>query len=178
MTNIAVFGSAFDPPTLGHKDALDSVMASPEKFDKVLLVPSYAHAFGKRMTDYSSRVAMLTLFVKDLADHRIEVCDIEQQISTDQRPVYSYDLLTHLSQHAYPDAKITFVMGPDNLANWHKFYKSDEIEKQWQIFVVPQRQPIRSTLVRDAIARGCDISGYVTPSVAKYINDNVLYLPR
>ena len=133
MTNIAVFGSAFDPPTLGHKDAIDSIITSPEEFDKILLVPAYSHAFGKQMTDYAARVSMLNLFTQDLADARIEVCDIEPQICQPQKAVYTYDLLNHLSQSVFPDCKLTFVMGPDNLENWSKFYKSSEIEKRWQI---------------------------------------------
>lgn len=178
MTNIAVFGSAFDPPTLGHKDAIDSIMASPEKFDKILLVPSYSHAFGKHMTEYSHRVEMLTLFTEDLHDTRVITCDIEPQISQQQKPVYTYDVLMHINQHLYPESKITFVMGPDNLVNWNKFYKSDEIEKRWHIFVVPQRQAIRSTLVRDAVSKKGGISRYVTANVAKYIQLNSLYSPR
>lgn len=178
MTNIAVFGSAFDPPTLGHADAIDSIMESPEKFDKILLVPSYSHAFGKQMTEYSHRIEMLNVFTKDLRDSRVATCDIEPQLSQQNKAVYTFDVLSHLSEKVYPQSNLTFVMGPDNSDNWHKFYRSSEIEKRWQLFVVPQRRAIRSTLVRDAVASKSDISRYVTPNVADYIAKNKLYLPR
>jgi len=178
MSNIAIFGSAFDPPTLGHADAINSIMGSSEKFDKVLLVPSYTHAFGKQMTEYAKRVEMLNSFTQDLQDSKVVSCDIEQRISQQNKPVYTFDVLSYLSEKVYPESKLTFVMGPDNSDNWHKFYKSSEIEQRWHIFVVPQRQAIRSTLVRKAVANKSDIRGYVTPNVADYIVKNNLYLPR
>ncbi|MDF4536048.1 nicotinate-nicotinamide nucleotide adenylyltransferase, partial [Vibrio parahaemolyticus] len=51
MKKIAVFGSAFNPPTLGHKSIIDSL----GHFDLILLVPSIAHAWGKTMLDYELR---------------------------------------------------------------------------------------------------------------------------
>ncbi|MEF1220429.1 nicotinate-nicotinamide nucleotide adenylyltransferase, partial [Photobacterium damselae] len=45
---IAIFGSAFNPPTLGHLSVLERL----SQFDKVLVLPSYAHAWGKVMLDY------------------------------------------------------------------------------------------------------------------------------
>lgn len=178
MQNIAVFGSAFDPPTLGHQDAIDSIMANEKHFDKVLLVPSYSHAFGKQMTSYEDRLEMLNLFKKDLDNNRIEIADIEPQLQQSEKPVYTYDVLEFLQNTFYPKVELTFVMGPDNLANWHKFHKFEEIERRWSILSVPQRQPVRSTLVRENIAKGININPFVTARVAKYITQQKLYLPR
>ena len=44
--NVAIFGSAFDPPTLGHADAVQFLLET-KKFDQVWLVPSFRHAFAK-----------------------------------------------------------------------------------------------------------------------------------
>ncbi len=48
MKKIAIFGSAFNPPSLGHKSVIESL----SHFDLVLLEPSIAHAWGKNMLDY------------------------------------------------------------------------------------------------------------------------------
>ena len=48
---LAVFGSAFNPPSLGHRSVLERL----SQFDKVLLLPNYQHAWGKVMLDYDAR---------------------------------------------------------------------------------------------------------------------------
>lgn len=41
---IAIIGSAFNPPHLGHKDIIEP---SYKDYDEILLIPSYRHVFGK-----------------------------------------------------------------------------------------------------------------------------------
>mgnify|MGYP001464596592 CR=1 FL=1 len=72
-------------------------------------------------------------------------------------------------------SKSSFVIGPDNKANWPKFYKAQEIEEKWHVLVVPERQSIRSTMVREALAEGNAATSLITPSVADYINRHNLY---
>lgn len=172
--NIAVFGSAFNPPTRGHEDAIQNVLAS-NNIDKVLLVPSYKHAFSKRMLDYSLRVKMLEYFVDDLADKRIQALLVEHIIASSGNPIYTYDLLSHLQRHTYKDANIHFVIGPDNEKNWGSFYKAAEIKERWSLLVVPERKQIRSTLVRELLRKGVDIDDLVTPSVKTFIEAHKLY---
>ncbi|HIB77351.1 MAG TPA: hypothetical protein EYO58_06995 [Flavobacteriales bacterium] len=45
MTVIAVFGSAFNPPHLGHMDVVRQCLSH---VDQVLIVPSARHPFGKK----------------------------------------------------------------------------------------------------------------------------------
>ena len=62
MKKIAIFGSAFNPPSLGHKSVIESL----SHFDLVLLEPSIAHAWGKNMLDYPTRCKMVDAFIKDM----------------------------------------------------------------------------------------------------------------
>lgn len=172
---IAVFGSAFNPPTLGHEDAINSVLSQQPPFDKVLLVPSYQHAFGKTMLPYSQRVQLLDKFVAGLTDPRVELCAIEDKIALPQKPVYTYDVLDYLQREVYPKANLTFIIGPDNLKNWHKFYRADEVLARWQRLVVPEHKDIRSSYVREAIAKGENIEQWVPKSVSDYIMEHQLY---
>ena len=64
MTKIAVFGSAFNPPSLGHKSVIDSL----SHFDLVLLVPSISHAWGKQMLSYEIRCELIDAFIRHCND--------------------------------------------------------------------------------------------------------------
>lgn len=170
---IAVFGSAFNPPTLGHADAI-KFLQETYNFDEIWLVPSYKHAFSKAMLDYDLRVSMLHEFTTDLDNESIKPFAIENKIALGDKPVFTWDLLSYL-QNKYQQYQFSFVMGPDNKANWHKFHKAQEIQQNWQLIVVPERQKIRSSIVRSAIENNTDISELVTPSVAGFIANRYLY---
>ncbi len=172
---IAIFGSAFNPPTLGHCDAINYVLE--QGYEQVWLVPSFQHAFGKQMLCYEARLNLLNAFQEDLANPAVKVCAVEQHIARDEQPVYTWDVLNHLQQ-THPESEFAFVIGPDNQVNWHKFYKADEITQRWQVIAVPERQAIRSTLVRQAINENRPIAQLVTPSVANLIITKKHYRPN
>lgn len=46
---LAVYGGAFDPPHPGHESVIRRALLCAER---VALVPSHRHAFGKRMGDF------------------------------------------------------------------------------------------------------------------------------
>jgi len=174
--NIAVFGSAFNPPTRGHQDAIEYALKHESAFDAVVLVPAFKHAFAKHMADYGIRLHMLELFVQDINDDRVKALSIEHQIQKSSvSPVYTFDVLSFIQQNVYPEAKLSFVMGPDNKANWHRFYKAQEIEKTWPLIEVPERIAIRSTSVRERINANLEINTMVTARVASYLKDTGLY---
>ncbi|MEO0340916.1 MAG: nicotinate-nicotinamide nucleotide adenylyltransferase [Bacteroidota bacterium] len=173
---VAIFGSAFNPPTKGHRDAVASLLEVERSFDEVLLIPSYTHAFGKSMLDYDLRIEMLKTFVDDLAIEKVKAFPIEHKLAKNDLPVYTYDLLEHLQAHYFPKDQLSFAIGPDNQLNWDKFYKADEIKAQWSLTVVPERQPIRSTLVRNCLQSGQSIEELVTPSVNRLIKEKGLYV--
>lgn len=172
---IAIFGSAFNPPTLGHEDAVRYVLENDRNIRTVFLVPSYKHAFAKQMADYETRIEMLNAFERDLGDKRVQVRAIEHTIASPEKPVYTYDLLTHIQCKIASCDKLCFIIGPDNALNWDKFYKAEEIKNQWELIVVPERKTIRSTMVRQQLNNGENVAHLVTPSVCDYLEKNPVY---
>lgn len=172
--SIAIFGSAFNPPTKGHADAINYLLQERE-FNQIYLVPSYSHAFAKQMLDYSIRTELLDAFVSDLQLANVNALAVEHEIATPDTPVYTYDLLNYLSETRFKDAKLTFVIGPDNQANWHKFYKSNEIIDNWGLCVVPERIKVRSSLVRSALTHQEPVSDMLTHTVEQIISRKQLY---
>lgn len=160
MEKIAVFGSAFNPPSLGHKSVIDSL----DHFDRILLVPSISHAWGKDMLDYETRCQLIEAFIEDIGSSKVTLCKIEQELVTPGNSVTTFAVLTKVEE-IFPQADITFVIGPDNLLNFDKFYKSAEILQRWSIMVCPEKIPVRSTEIRRRLSDNAEISDLTTPSV-------------
>lgn len=155
---VAVFGGSFDPPTLGHQSVIEQVIT---KVDQIVLVPSLAHAFGKKLTTLSDRLNMLNLFITDLLEqhpnlkNKIQVLNIEPELIHlhSSGYVYTYDVLEKIEK-IYPTAEISFIIGPD-LANptiFNRFYRANDIIQKWSIIIAEQMLSIRSTVVRNFIA--------------------------
>lgn len=169
---IAVFGSAFDPPTLGHLDVIKQCL---DVFDEVWLVPSYSHAFGKQMSHYFHRVEMTRAFVKDINMASVKMIDCESDIKAiSNEPIYSLDLLNYLC-YQYIGHQYSLIIGPDNHAAFDKFYESDQLKTKFPPFIAKERLKIRSTKVRNVVNKGLSINKYVTGNVANYIHKENLY---
>lgn len=177
---IGIFGSAFNPPTLGHKDAITQ---ATQDCNKILLVPSASHAFGKTMLPYELRYRMLMGFIQDIQPDvscKLEVCDIEHQMLNEgMTPIYTFDVMDRLESELNT-TKLAFIMGPDNAnpKTWQKFYKHQEIDARWKKIICDEQAPIRSTLLRDKIAdRASDqeLLTFTTPSVVNLIRAERLY---
>ena len=183
MQRIGIFGSAFDPPTLGHLDVLHQ--AAPV-FDKILLVPSAAHAFSKKSQPFSVRTDLLQAFCKDVSGLccQVEVCLLEADLlaANSNKPVYTYDLLKALQKN-YPKDELWFIRGPDNATQetWQRFYRYLDIEQRWSIFTADENTPVRSSKLRSLLnqldGEACtkELAKFVTPSVLKFIVEQNLY---
>ena len=148
QVRLGVFGSAFDPPTLGHLDVLQQAAGCHQR---ILLVPSVFHAFDKKPLPFERRLQMLQCFINDAKIAcPLEICTLENELLARNpgRPVYTYDLMTALAKQ-YQD-EISFIRGPDNARPevWQRFYRWQDIEAQWPIFTAQQRVDVRSSDVR------------------------------
>ncbi|OEE20479.1 nicotinate-nicotinamide nucleotide adenylyltransferase [Vibrio cyclitrophicus ZF205] len=170
MEKIAIFGSAFNPPSLGHKSVIDSLA----HFDKILLVPSIAHAWGKEMLDFDTRCQLVEAFISDLLLDQVELSLVEKGLFTPGESVTTYAVLSQL-QKQHPEAELTFVIGPDNFFKFSSFYKSDEITERWSIMACPEKVKIRSTDIRHALQNGSNVAKLSTKSVTRILQDSELY---
>lgn len=175
---IAIFGSAFNPPTKGHGNA---IMQAEKQFDEVWLLPSYAHPYGKKMIDFNLRIELVKMLIEELNSPKIRVSDIEKDYyeSSEVEVVYTYDLLKFLSKR-FPQYNFTFVCGEDNGSpeKWGNFFKSDQIDKDFGKFIVKEKVDIRSTYIRNEVKEnGVDnIIKYTYPKIINKIKENNLYI--
>ena len=154
MQKIVYFGSAFNPPHIGHMQCMRWLAAQPE-VTKVLAGPSKNHAFGKKMASFEARVEMTRAMI---AHHAlgacVEVSCIEDILAPhDNSPVYSYNVLMTL-QKIYPAHTVVLGLGPDNVEHIERFYRYQEILDQFEILMCPEVVNVRSTMIRKAALLG------------------------
>lgn len=152
---VGVLGSAFNPPHLGHMDALRQALAG---VDMVIAVPCAVHAFGKQMLPLAERARMLEIIIGDTFHgrdrERIRISHVEKILSAEKAgPVYTFDLLERLEKLEGPNKKLRFIVGPDNASGdtWCRFHRHTEIEQRWGLFVAREEVVVRSTTVRSVL---------------------------
>ncbi|WP_455233312.1 adenylyltransferase/cytidyltransferase family protein [Geopseudomonas aromaticivorans] len=158
MLEIVVYGGAFNPPHAGHADAIRQLAHVARR---ILVVPSYRHAFGKDMAPFDLRLSWLRRIVERLAAEGVpvEVDDCERQLAIEQhRPLYSWDLLSHIAAREGLTAReVGFVVGEDNLAALARFHRAEELLRTFPLVLAREQVPLHSTMIRQAAGDGREI---------------------
>lgn len=182
---ICLFGGAFDPPHLGHLHVAQS-MLDQHICDEVWFVPVKQHPFGKEIPENGRRENMLKLVITQ--GMKIDRYELEHPGKS-----YSFGTLEALSKQ-YPEHQFSWVIGTDNLTEFHKWYKFEELLQKYTVYVYPRHgypfEPwypgmqkieqveevrISSTEVREKVRNTQPIADLVDPAVEQYIRDNNLY---
>lgn len=132
MSRIACYGGAFDPPHLAHLFTVTYLLGRAD-VDRVWLVPTADHVFGKRMAPFAARVEMLraALDAAGLAA-RVEVCAVEAERGGPSRTIDTLSLLS--ARH--PEHAFCWVIGADNLTESHRWHRFDDLTARWPLIVL------------------------------------------
>ncbi|MBW8843892.1 MAG: nicotinate (nicotinamide) nucleotide adenylyltransferase [Burkholderiales bacterium] len=189
---LALFGGSFDPPHLGHlafaRFALDALAPDRlvwlpagrqwQKPDQIMAAGVHRAGMLKRLTAGEPR------FIIDERElHR-------------RGPSFTADSLREFASQN-PGAELMFLIGQDQYARLPTWYQVETVTALATLVVVPRagesvvtppglpahrlqalalpETPLSSTAVRDAVARGEDISPMVGAEVASYIASHRLY---
>ncbi len=206
---IVVFGGSFHPPHLGHWQMMLELLRRKFSYhgedilaDEIWLLPVGQHSFGKSLSAKVQRLELLTLFLKDFqqafpqyaARLRMESYEIDRGEMS-----YTADTLRALRQQ-YPEHQFFFLIGSDNLANFHLWSDREGqdfhhllaefpvlvyprlgypfvplYENMWPLADFPSVE-ISSTEIRQRLARGEDCQQFVSPSVLRYSKQESLFL--
>jgi len=123
MSALAVFGGSFDPPHVGHVLAASWVLCTAA-VDRLLVVPAFAHAFGKELAPFEHRRAMCELAFDPLRG--VTVSDVEARAGG---PSYTVHTLERL-RAAHPGATLRLVIGSDlveQVPTWHEGHRVPEL---------------------------------------------------
>lgn len=183
-----IFGGSFDPVHEGHLALAREVCRRGLAREVWFMVsPLNPHKAGKQITPEETRLCMVQAATAD--NPAFTACNLEFTLP---RPSYTVNTLAALREK-HPEREFILLVGADNWENFHKWYKWEEILEQHKIIVYPrgcEKQPplpegvvwlpaplhnISSTMVREAVARGEDISSCVPSNVKTFIEKNNLY---
>lgn len=198
MRRIGIYGGTFDPVHAGHLN-LCRAMKEKLSLDEIIMIPTGTPPHkAATATKAEYRLEMCELAVKDYG-LTAKVSDIEIR-----REGRSYTYLTVrelLSENN--DCELYLTMGADmfmSLETWYNFAElkklvtfcavqrddvsTDELEREAErlrsigcrcVIVSLPAVDISSTDVRERVAQGQPIEGFVTKSVAKFIEEKGLY---
>lgn len=192
MSEIAVFGGTFDPPTIAHEMIIESCL-SRDDFDQVWVMPSGKRVDKPGMTEDVVRLKMLTeVHLGSFgANERLVISDFEVGLP---RPTRTIDTVLALEE-AYPDDDFWFVFGADSYNDMHSWEGGSELRARLGMLVVArsgQVMPeeasnirhlevddttinVSSTKIRQAVCNKLPIERYASPAVVQFIFDNSLY---
>lgn len=186
---VGIFGGSFNPVHKGHV-MLAQFLSRSQYLDEVWLTLSPQNPFKESndLLDDNHRLAMLHIATEGVEG--VGVCDIELSMP---RPSYTINTLAKLSQQ-YPENEFRLVIGGDNWNLFDRWKDYQRIIDEYGVVVYPrpgyELKPIRdknvviveapladvsSTVIRDEIVTGKDVSDMLHKGVWDYIKKNNLY---
>ena len=127
MKNIGLLGGSFDPPHKGHL-YISLEAKKILKLDEMwwLVTPQNPLKINQPAS-YSDRIKNCKLIIKN---QPIKIKEIEKKINSK----YSYQTIKYLNKH-YNNIKFFWLMGADNLINFHKWQNCQKIFNEIPIVV-------------------------------------------
>ena len=196
-----IYGGTFNPIHNGHLHIVEEFRRGLG-LDRVLLIPAHVppHKTAPDLASAGERFAMCRLAAQ--GKPWLELSDIEMRR---EGKSYTAETLEELSA-LYPQDQFYLLMGEDMFLTLGRWYRPETIFSLASVCTTPRspdgldalRQkaleytgqfqarcflehipylPISSTQVRQAVARGEDVSGLVPQAVAAYMKERGLYRP-
>jgi len=185
---VALYGGSFDPPHNGHVLLATWVLCQPGAVavDQLWLLPAAGHAFGKALTPFQTRVAMLERAFAHLGP-KVRVEPIENTLPT---PSYTVDTVRALcAQH--PGTEFSLIMGSDAFATRERWKEWTTLESMLggRILVIGREgsptegspppaitlPDFSSTAIRQAVKAGTPYWWMVPEAVQHHIESEGLY---
>lgn len=121
----ALFGGTFDPPHMGHLQAVEGLFQNPGIKD-VVVIPSGDPPLKKTSTNSLHRLKMAQICFKSLSNVKVHPIEIENS----QRGLsYSFNTISKIrTEFSSPDGSlIAFVVGQDQIPQFHHWHRFPEI---------------------------------------------------
>lgn len=180
----ALFGGSFDPPHCAHVLAV-AYLLTCTGHREVFVVPCFQHAFGKESAPFRERVALCRLAFRPFG-RRVRILDVEARLPV---PSYTVQTLQYLVT-TFPERTFTLVIGADIVPETSRWRDFEEVSRLARVLVLrregfpdppgsygPRFPAVSSTMIREALASGRDVSGLVPDAVLLRISEKRLYGP-
>jgi len=181
-TKVAIFGGSFNPPHVAHVLAVAYVLSTAD-VDRLMLVPTFKHPFGKPLAPFDDRVRMCELAMAPLPS--VEVSRIEERLDGASLTLHTLEAI----KQEHPDWDLRLVMGADLLIEADKWFRFEEVRKLAPPIVLgragfeqagappPILPAISSTRIRELIARGrwMELAALLPRHVMEHVRARGLY---
>lgn len=176
-----IYGGSFNPIHNGHI-AIARAMVEQAGLDEVWLMVSPQNPLKRAsdLLDDGMRLDMTRRAVEGVPG--VMASDYEFSLP---RPSYMWNTLQSLSRD-YPDREFTLLIGADNWKAFGRWYHADDIIAHYPICIYPRRGygisaqslpdgvrlvatglfDVSSTMVRERIEKGIDVSGLIPACIA------------
>ncbi len=124
----AVFGGTFDPPHLGHFEAVKGLFTNPG-VKRVIIMPSASPPHKPSNCSIQDRLKMAELCFQSrhfLGPVLMNFFEIEASRKNPSKLNYSFNTIQALSQEI-PSQQLAFVIGTDQLEKFHTWYRFPEV---------------------------------------------------
>ncbi|MGL5821626.1 MAG: nicotinate (nicotinamide) nucleotide adenylyltransferase [Sarcina sp.] len=197
---IAIYGGSFNPPTIAHENIVRDIL-NLEIFDKVVYLPVGDSYNKETLISSKYRFEMLNILTNKLKKENLNVEINRLEIDASKR-LYTLESLRILKKEYKQN--LAFVMGTDNIKEFHTWYNPDILLEEFY-FVVIQRSEddvlklikddellckykdkfiivketsyseVNSTYIRNNIYNDEKIERHIDKKVLQYIKSNNLY---
>ncbi len=183
MKKIGLFGGSFNPIHNGHL-AIGRTMLRTQGLDEVWFMVSPQNPWKVNADLLDENVRLATVRAALEGEAGLVASDYEFHLP---RPSYTWNTLQNLGRD-YPDCEFTLIIGGDNWDAFGRWAHSDEILRGYHVAVFPRegaafpaalppnvdfvRVPlvnVTSTMLRQMVRDGKDITPYVPGSVATLV---------
>ncbi len=180
---IGLFGGSFDPPHNGHLTVANTIIAK-EYCDVVWFVPCAQHPYQKDISSATDRFSMLKTF------KNFSICAYELNKNSTS---YSIETLEYF-QKLFPNDTFVWIIGSDQLADFKKWHRYEDILKNFQVLVYPrtgfplvnllpnmkklehvENIDVSSTQIKKMVKEGKSLELLTTPEIINFIKENNLY---
>ena len=146
--DIAIYGGSFNPPHLGHREAVITALEELEP-TRLLIIPDREPPH-KEMEEGSptpeQRLELCRLTFGDL--EKVEVSSMELERNGKS---YTYDTVCDLEEQ-FPGVKLTLILGTDMLESFEEWYHFEYLLEHCRIAALP-RDTEDDELLRETAAR-------------------------
>lgn len=190
MSKVGVFGGTFDPIHYGHLITAQSVWEI-RKLDKIIFIPAYIspHKSDAKTSSPTERLNMIKMAIEGVDFFDYSAIEIKKGGIS-----YTVDTLTELKKKY---DSIEFIIGYDNIFEFHTWKDPDEIMNLAKIIVLKRKSShppqfkdkyynqavfvqtrgieISATDIRERVKKGLPINFLVPPKVMENIYNKKLY---
>ncbi len=133
---IGIFGGTFNPPHLGHKRLVETMLETA-KLDKILIIPTSTppHKVSTELACEEQRLNMCRLLFNEST---FVVSDIEMKRKGKS---FTIDTVTELKKE-FPADDLFLIIGSDMLLSFHKWYRYEDILENVTLCVATREKDI------------------------------------